>query len=140
MAQTIIPAVDTELISAELTPERFLRNTNKGHNEIYVVDAYNAPNVMREVGRLREIAFRSAGGGTGKECDIDEYDTMTPPCRQLIVWDPESKLILGGYRFIIGKEIAIRDDGTPRMPTSHTLGPHSPHSHLSHVSFLAGVP
>ena len=98
MAQTIIPAVDTELISAELTPERFLRNTNKGHNEIYVVDAYNAPNVMREVGRLREIAFRSAGGGTGKECDIDEYDTMTPPCRQLIVWDPESKLILGGYR------------------------------------------
>lgn len=119
MAQTIIPAVDTELISAELTPERFLRNTNKGHNEIYVVDAYNAPNVMREVGRLREIAFRSAGGGTGKECDIDEYDTMTPPCRQLIVWDPESKLILGGYRFIIGKEIAIRDDGTPRIATSH---------------------
>ena len=119
MAQTIIPAVDTELISAELTPERFLRNTNKGHNEIYVVDAYNAPNVMREVGRLREIAFRSAGGGTGKEGDIDEYDTMTPPCRQLIVWDPESKLILGGYRFIIGKEIAIRDDGTPRIATSH---------------------
>lgn len=119
MTQNIIPAVDTELITAELTPERFLRNTNKGHNEIYVVDAFNSPNVMREVGRLREIAFRSAGGGTGKECDIDEYDTMTPPCRQLIVWDPESKLILGGYRFIIGNDIAIREDGTPRIATSH---------------------
>ena len=85
MNQKIIQPVEQELIEAELTPERFLRDTNKGGNQIYVVDAFNSPNVMREIGRLREIAFRTAGGGTGKDCDIDEFDTMQPPCKQLLV-------------------------------------------------------
>ena len=79
MNQKIIEPVATELLEAELTPERFLRTTNKAGNEVYVVTAHNAPNVMREIGRLREIAFRTAGGGTGKECDIDEFDTMEVP-------------------------------------------------------------
>ena len=119
MNQPIIAPVPQALIEAELTPERFLRTTCKGGNEIYVVDAFNSPNVMRELGRLREIAFRLAGGGTGKDCDIDFYDTMNPPCSQLIVWDPESKLILGGYRFICGKDIHFDSDGRPRIATSH---------------------
>ena len=119
MNQKIIDPVPTELIEKELTPERFLRHTNKGGNDIYIVDAHNAPNTMREIGRLREIAFRMAGGGTGKECDIDEYDTMDPPCRQLIVWDPDSKLILGGYRYICGKDIRTNQNGLPRIATSH---------------------
>lgn len=118
MNHRIIDPIDTALIEAELTPERFLRRTNKGDNEIYVVDAHTCPNTMREIGRLREIAFRSAGGGTGLECDIDSFDTMEPPCRQLIVWEPESKLILGGYRFIIGEDIKI-ENGIPRIATSH---------------------
>jgi len=111
--------VAQELIEAELTSERFLRDTNKGGNKIYVVDAHNSPNVMREIGRLREISFRSAGGGSGKSCDIDEFDTMSPACQQLIVWDPDSKLILGGYRFICGKDIRTDADGNPRIATSH---------------------
>lgn len=119
MEETIIPPVSTDLIESELTPERLLRPTNKGHNLIYVVDAHTAPWTMREIGRLREISFRAAGGGTGKECDIDEFDIMTPPCRQLLVWDPESRQILGGYRYITGKEIAIQPDGSPRIATSH---------------------
>lgn len=119
MEETIIGPVDPRLIERELTPDRFLRATNKGGNQIYVVEAHNAPNVMREVGRLREIAFRKAGGGTGKECDIDEFDTMSPPCRQLIVWDPDEKLILGGYRYILGPDIKIREDGSPRIATAH---------------------
>ncbi|MDE6134145.1 MAG: GNAT family N-acetyltransferase, partial [Muribaculaceae bacterium] len=119
MNQRIIDPVDTDLIEAELTPERFLRTTNKGGNEIYIVTAHNSPNVMREIGRLREIAFRSAGGGTGKECDIDEFDTMEVPCSQLIVWDPESRLILGGYRFICGRDIRIDQQGRPMIATSH---------------------
>lgn len=119
MNQPIIAPVPQELIEAELTPERFLRTTCKAGNEIYVVDANNSPNVMRELGRLREIAFRLAGGGTGKDCDIDLYDTMDPPCSQLIVWDPESKLILGGYRFICGKDIRMDANGRPRIATSH---------------------
>ncbi len=77
--KAIIPEVNADLIEQELTEERFLRTTNKGGNEIYVVDAFNAPNTMRELGRLREIAFRTAGGGTGKDCDIDEFDTMEVP-------------------------------------------------------------
>ncbi len=119
MNKKIIDPVAQELIEAELTPERFLCDTNKGGNKIYVVDAHTAPNVMREIGRLREIAFRTAGGGTGKECDIDEFDTMTPPCRQLLVWDPDSSLILGGYRFICGKDIRLDEQGLPRIATSH---------------------
>lgn len=119
MNQKIIEPVDLELIESELTPERFLRDTNKGGNKIYVVDAHNSPNVMREIGRLREIAFRLAGGGTGLACDIDEFDTMTPACQQLIVWDPENKLILGGYRFICGKDIRTDAEGRPRIATSH---------------------
>lgn len=119
MNQKIIDPIPVQLIEAELTADTFLRHSNKGGNELYVVDAHTAPNTMREIGRLREIAFRSAGGGTGKECDIDCYDLMDPPCKQLIVWDPESKQILGGYRFIIGDQIRIDAQGRPRIATSH---------------------
>ena len=115
----IIEPIDTNLIIAELTPERFLRKTNKGNNEIYIIDAHNEPNTMRELGRLREIAFRAAGGGTGNECDIDEFDVMPVPCRQLIVWNPAEKEIIGGYRFILGRDIAFDANGVPQIATSH---------------------
>ncbi len=118
--ETIISPVETELLQSELTEDKFLRHTNKANNEIYVVDAFNAPNIMREIGRLREIAFRCAGGGTGKACDIDEFDIMEPnPCRQIIVWNPESKEIIGGYRFICGPNITFDEHGAPRIATSH---------------------
>lgn len=116
--QPIIEKIDTGLIKEELTPERLLRPTNKGNNEIYIVDAFNAPNTMREIGRLREISFRDAGGGTGLSCDIDRYDTMDPPCRQMVVWDPEDEEIIGGYRFILGEDILL-ENGVPRIATSH---------------------
>lgn len=119
MEEPIIEPVALSLIESELTPERFIRTTNKGGNEIYVIDAQSCPDTMKEIGRLREIAFRAAGGGTGKSCDIDEFDTMTPPCRQLIVWDPDAKLILGGYRFITGADIVMNHDGLPRIATAH---------------------
>ncbi|MDE6338025.1 MAG: GNAT family N-acetyltransferase [Muribaculaceae bacterium] len=116
--EKIIDSVDRELIISELTPDRLLRQANKGANEVYVVDAFNAPNTMREIGRLREIAFRDAGGGTGLSCDIDEFDTMEVPCRQLVVWDPEDREIVGGYRFILGEDIKMKD-GVPNIATSH---------------------
>ena len=90
---SIIAPVHKSLLKMELTEARFLRSTNKGHNEIYIVDAHNSPNVMWEIGRLREIAFRTSGGGTGKSADIDEFDTMEEPCQQLIVWNPEAQLL-----------------------------------------------
>jgi hypothetical protein len=119
-ANNIIDPVDVSLIEAELTPQRFLRTTNKGGNQIYILNGVECPNTMREIGRLREIAFRAAGGGTGTPCDIDEFDTMSPrPCRQLIVWDPETQMIIGGYRFITGADMTFDADGKPRIATSH---------------------
>ena len=117
--QPVIPPVDTALLKAELTPDNQLRSANKGGNIIYTFDGRSCPNLMREVGRLREITFRGAGGGTGKDCDIDAFDLMDPPCRQLIVWDPENEMIIGGYRYIIGPDIRLNPDGSPRLATSH---------------------
>ncbi len=117
--EEIIGRIDRNLIENELTKERLLRHTNKLDNEIYVIDYKSAPNTMREIGRLRELAFRDAGGGSGKACDIDEFDTMEPPCRQLIVWDPKDKEIIGGYRFILGEDIRTDKNGEPRIATSH---------------------
>jgi hypothetical protein len=74
---------------------------------------------MREIGRLREIAFRTAGGGTGRSMDIDEFDTMEEPCQQLIVWNPEAEEIIGGYRFILGENIRYDENGRPCIATSH---------------------
>ena len=110
--------MDREAIERELTQERFLRHTNKGDNILYVVDAHTSPNTMLEIGRLRETAFRQAGGGTGRPYDIDEFDTMPEPCRQLIVWDPQAREILGGYRFITGDRIEMKD-GIPHIATAH---------------------
>ncbi len=115
----IITPVETGKIIAELTPERFLRKTNKGGNEIYIIDHENAPYTMREIGRLREIAFRAAGGGTGKEIDIDMYDTMAIPCQQLIVWNPDAQEIIGGYRYILGENMRYDEQGRPIIATSH---------------------
>ncbi len=117
--QPIIEPVAIELLKAELTPSRMLRRTNKAGNEIYVVDAHSAPNVMREIGRLREITFRAGGGGTGKDCDIDEFDLMTPPCRQLLVWNPAEQHIIGAYRYILGSDVVVSPQGIPRIATAH---------------------
>lgn len=119
MMQEIIKPVDKELLKSELTPERQLRMTNKSNNEIYIIDAHNAPNVMREIGRLREIVFREAGGGTGKEIDIDEFDISDNCYKQLIVWNPDDEEIIGGYRYILGKDADIDADGQPVLATSH---------------------
>lgn len=117
--EDIIAPIDREVLKAELTPERRLRTTNKSHNEIYIINWKNAPNVLKEIGRLREIAFRAAGGGTGKSLDLDEYDLMENPYQQLVVWDPEAEEILGGYRYILGDEVEFDSEGKPILATAH---------------------
>jgi hypothetical protein len=111
-------AVPTELLKSELTAERFLRVTRKGENEIYVVNCHNAPNVLEEIGRLREVTFRAAGGGTGESIDLDEYDLGDYAYEQLIVWSVEDEAIIGGYRFKKCHE-AIDADGTIHLSTTH---------------------
>ena len=119
MEEKIIQPVERELLKSELTPNKQLRLTNKSNNEIYIVTAQDSPNVMREIGRLREIAFRNAGGGTGKALDIDEFDTMEGGYKQLIVWNPDAEDIIGGYRFIYGTDWKMNADGQPLLATSH---------------------
>ncbi|MDR1121222.1 MAG: GNAT family N-acetyltransferase [Dysgonamonadaceae bacterium] len=118
MKDIILP-VDKEKIKSELTSDKLLRKTNKAGNEIYVFTHQNAPNTMQEVGRLREIAFRYYGGGTGLSIDIDEFDTMPYSYKQLIVWDPEVEEVLGGYRFLCGNDIKLDENGQPILATSH---------------------
>ena len=115
----IAPPVERSLIKSELRPERFLRKTNKAGNDIYVVDAHNSPHTMREIARLREVAYRDGGGGNGTEIDMDEFDTMEEPYQQLILWDPEDEEIIGGYRFIEGEKVKFDAEGQPELATSH---------------------
>ncbi len=117
--ETIIPPVDQEKLDQELTEEIFVRETNNGNNKIFIFSANDCPHLMREVGRLREITFRDAGGGTGKAVDIDDYDISKNPFKQLIVWNPREKEITGGYRFIHGRDILkTSNKNTISSPTS----------------------
>ncbi len=118
MQEEIIQPVDRNLLQKELTSDTFLRNTNNGNNEIHIITHHTSPNVMLEVGRLRELSFRTAGGGTGKAADIDDFDTGEVPYKQLIVWDAVEKEIVGGYRYILGHEVSTYDDGQPKLATS----------------------
>ena len=119
MDQPIIPPVDKELLKRELTPDKQLRMTNKSHNKIFIVDIHDSPNVVREIGRQREEVFRAAGGGTGKELDLDEFDLMDNCYKQLLVWNPEEEEIIGGYRFKLGTEVDFDQNGQPILATSH---------------------
>lgn len=115
----VIPPIDKALIKAELTQNKLLRHTNNNSNEIYVITHHNAPHTMQEVGRLREEAFRAAGGGTGKKADIDDFDTADLPYKQLIVWDEEEQEILGGYRFIVCDNPPKDEHGNIMLATSN---------------------
>lgn len=117
--EEIISPIAIELLESELTSDKFLRKTNKGGNDIYLVTAHNSPNIMKEIARLREISFRSSGGGSGLSLDIDEYDTCQNPYQQLIVWNPEAREIIGGYRFIHGKDVDFDKNGAPKLTSSH---------------------
>lgn len=114
----VIDPVDKTLIINELTPEKFLRKTNNGGNELYIINHHNSPNTMREIGRLRELTFRNSGGGTGKDLDIDKFDTQDEPYEQLITWDPEDEEISGGYRY----HVCNKESDPKNLATSKLFG------------------
>ncbi|MEM7297380.1 MAG: GNAT family N-acetyltransferase [Bacteroidota bacterium] len=117
--EQIIEPIARELIEAELTDDRFVRDTNKAGNKIYIINHHNAPNTMQEIGRLREVSFRDAGGGTGLSVDIDEADTSERCYEQLIVYSPEDREIVGGYRFITGEKAYDSETGNFDLSTAH---------------------
>jgi hypothetical protein len=115
----IAPRISRQKLLSELTPERYLRDTNYGHNQIYSFTAHQCPGLMQEIGRLREISFREAGGGTGEPVDIDNYDIAETPYHQLIVWDPKEKEILGGYRYFVCSSLTCAENAAEHLATSH---------------------
>lgn len=119
MTKPIVPPVDRELLKSELNKDRFVRITRKGGNEIYIVNQHNSPNTLIEIGRLREVTFREAGGGTGEEMDLDKYDLLENCYDQLIVWNPEDKEIIGGYRFIRCIDSVSEDGGKLALSTAN---------------------
>lgn len=115
----IIPPVDKALLKAELNEETHLRTTNRAGNDLYVTGP-ESKHVLREIGRLREIAFRNGGGGTGEPLDIDKFDTDPAyGYRQLVLWDPDAEEIIGGYRFCICDEAVFDKNGQPILTSSH---------------------
>lgn len=114
----IIDPIEKSVLKAELNTERFLRTTRKGGNEIYRINCHNAPNVLQEIGRLRELTFRNSGGGTGEEVDLDEHDFGPYAYEQLIVWSPEDEEIIGGYRYLVCAD-ALDQDGNYHLSTTH---------------------
>lgn len=117
--EEIIAPISKEILKSELTDDKRLRFTNKSHNEIYIITYQDSPNVLREIGRLREIAFRAAGGGSGMAMDLDEFDVMENPYKQLVVWNPEAEEIVGGYRYILGTDVCFDNHGHPLLATAH---------------------
>ena len=120
--EIISPIAKSDLKSELANKAQLLRHSRKGGTDLYIFNGRECPMLMREVGRLREIAFRDAGGGTGLDCDIDEFDLMERPYLQLIVWDPADEEILGGYRYINGPDIVLNAQGQPHLATSHMFG------------------
>jgi hypothetical protein len=109
----IIDPIPISIIKDEIVKLTPLGITNYADNEIYITDAFISPYIMKEIGRLRETSFRKMGAGSGKSQDIDEYDVMENPFKQLFIWDPENGEITGAYRFIFMKNL------TNGGPTEH---------------------
>jgi hypothetical protein len=116
--EPIIDPIDKAILKKELNTDRFLRPTRKGGNEIYCVNIHNSPNVLKEIGRLREVTFRASGGGTGQSLDLDDFDTSKNCYDQLIVWSPEDEEIIGGYRFILCQKV-LADRENIELSTAH---------------------
>lgn len=119
LQKEIIAPIDKSILKKELSSERFIRKTRKGDNEIYIVNQHNAPNVVLEIGRLREVTFRASGGGTGESIDLDEFDVNDICYDQLIVWSPEDEEIVGGYRFIKCIDTLSSNKNEILLSTSH---------------------
>ena len=116
--ENLFTPVDRELIKAELTEDKLLRTSNKAGNLIYITSAAESPNVMKEIARIREVAFSLCGAGTGKPLDMDEFDLNEGSYKQLFVWDPQNEEIIAGYRFILGSDVAFKEDGQPDLVTA----------------------
>jgi len=102
-AEDITPEIPSSVLEKEVEPlrENYRVWVEKNY-EVFIVPTATIPNVIREIGRLRELTFREIGEGTNKSIDLDEYDIYY---NHLFIWDTDAKLIVGAYRIGLGDEI-----------------------------------
>ncbi len=106
--ETIISPVAIEALCVEvenLSSENCL--ISRGDFDVFLASACEIPNLLKEIGRLREITFRSVGEGTGKSLDIDAFDEYY---LNLFIWDRKNKQVVGGYRMGMGASIESAKD------------------------------
>ncbi|MBN1153991.1 lysophospholipid acyltransferase family protein [candidate division KSB1 bacterium] len=99
--RTIIHPIDRKLLRDELAKAELLTVTSD-NKKIYLVNFINGQNLVREIGRLREVTFRKVGEGTGNKLDIDEYDRYY---QHVVIWDENEMEIIGSYRLGDATEI-----------------------------------
>ncbi len=131
----VIPPVPPGLIMEEiekLQSDCLLFSLN--HHFVFCSPPDGIPEILKELGRLREITYREVGEGTNKPCDLDDFDTYY---HQLFIWDDYEKCIIGGYRVGFGNKIIekhgikgfyintlfnIKEDFKPVLAQSMELG------------------
>lgn len=141
----LVPSSELEVELMDPKKARFVKDTEHGGNKIYIFSGNDCPKLMIQVGILREMSFRNGGGGTGLAIDIDRWDEFAPDgltatalypydrylpylqtlgpfipqgFKQLIVWDPEEKEILGGYRYCEMEKFISKDRKSIDSPTA----------------------
>ncbi|WP_158824933.1 lysophospholipid acyltransferase family protein [Mucilaginibacter lacusdianchii] len=102
-AKDIVPPTEADLLEQEVIPLRDnYRVWTEKNYEVYIAPTALIPNIIREIGRLREVTFREIGEGTNNSTDLDEYDIYY---QHLFIWDVKTKMIVGAYRIGLGDEI-----------------------------------
>lgn len=103
-AKRIVTPVKKELMIKEIEAlkEGDYRLLQSKNYEVYLAPASKLPNILREIGRLREITFREVGEGTNEAIDLDKFDTYY---HHMFLWDNEENLIAGAYRMGLGSRI-----------------------------------
>ena len=103
LPEPFAPGISSIVLEKEVEPLREdYRIWQEKNYEVFIVPTSEIPNIIREIGRLREITFREIGEGTNKSTDLDEYDIYY---HHLFIWDTDAKLIVGAYRIGMGDEI-----------------------------------
>ncbi|MFA5618960.1 MAG: GNAT family N-acyltransferase [Weeksellaceae bacterium] len=103
--KTIVDETPTELIQKEISELRKMEEMllfKNNNYECFFARANDIPNILREIGRLREITFREIGEGTNLEIDLDRYDVHY---HHLFLWDDDKKQLVGAYRMALGHEV-----------------------------------
>lgn len=100
--EPVIEETDRNKLVEEVTQLESFRVWSEKNYEVYITPTVNIPNILREIGRLREITFREVGEGTNKKIDLDNYDIYY---NHLFIWDKDLQNIVGAYRIGKGDEI-----------------------------------